>query len=145
VRRAAPTDRTLAEPASTTVTTGNPATSSASQDCPPEEGGGLFNGALAVDLNLLTTGSRSVTAAGGLFCPGQSTAGAFGQGSPRCITETGMAAGDLTDGGPHAAREGAVFCIPATANGTVKLVVDLPGPGATSLPGIAQIVPTPTP
>ena len=88
-----------------------------------------------------------MTAADGLCCPGQSTAGAFGQGSTRCITETGMAAGDLTDGGPYAAREGAgaVFRIPATANGTVKLVGDLPGPGATSLPGIAQIVPTPTP
>src|SRR5438552_3599799 len=55
-----------------------------------------------------------------------------------------MAAGDLTDGAPHAAREGVVFCIPATGNGTVNGVVDLPGPGATSLPGIAQIVPTPT-
>jgi len=54
-----------------------------------------------------------------------------------------MATGDLTDGAPHAAREGAVFCIPATANGTVNLVVGLPG--ATSLPGIVQIVPTPTP
>src|SRR5439155_561545 len=57
VRRAAPTDRTSAEPASTTVTTGNPATSSTSQDCPPEDGGGLFNGAPAVDLNPLTTGA----------------------------------------------------------------------------------------
>ena len=56
-----------------------------------------------------------------------------------------MAAGNLTDGASHAATEGAVFCIPATANGTVNLVIDLPGPGATSLPGIAQIVPTPTP
>ena len=86
-----------------------------------------------------------MTAADGLFCPGQSTAGAFGQTSVQCITETGMASGNLTDGAPHAAREGVVFCIPATANGTVNLVVDLPGPGATSLPGMAQIVPTPTP
>ena len=84
-----------------------------------------------------------MTAADGLFCPGQSTAGAFGQGTPRCITETGMAAGDLTDGAPHAAREGAVFCIPATVNGMVNLVVDLPGAGRRAFPGIAQIVPTP--
>ena len=54
-----------------------------------------------------------------------------------------MPAGNLTDGAPHAAREGVAFCIPATANGTVNSVVGLPGPGATSLPGIAQIVPTP--
>ena len=147
VRRAGPTDRTPAEPASTTVTTGNPATRSTSQGCPLEESGGLFNGALAVELNPLTTGSASVTnisgTGSGNFCAGQVHAGAFGQGSTQCITETGMAAGDLTDGAPHAAREGVVFCIPATGNGTVNVVVDLAGPGATSLPGIAQIVPTP--
>src|SRR5207247_2627533 len=132
---------------STSSTTGNPATSNTSQDCPPEVGGGLFNGALAVDLNPLTTGSRSVTnisgTGSGNFCAGQVHAGAFGQGSTQCITETGMAAGDLTDGAPHAAREGGVFCIPATGNGTVNLGVDLAGPGATSRPGLAQIVPTP--
>src|SRR5204862_1534221 len=118
-----------------------------SQDCPPEFGGGRFNGALAVELNPLTTGSSSVTnisgTGSGNFCAGQLNNGAFGQGSTQCITETGMAAGNLTYGAPHAAREGVVFCIPATGNGTVNAVVDLPGPGATSLPGIAQVVPTP--
>src|SRR5439155_341042 len=102
---------------STSSTTGNPATSNTSQDCPPEVGGGLFNGALAVELNPLTTGSASVTnisgTGSGNFCAGQVHAGAFGQRSTQCITETGMAAGDLTDGAPHAAREGVVFCIPA--------------------------------
>ena len=136
---------------STTATTGNPATSNTSQDCPPDEGQD-FEGALSVDLNPLTTGSVSVTSAtlcpgnsgvGGCFCPGQVYAGAFGQTDTRCITETGMEAGDLTDGMPHAAREATVFCIPATLNGTINVVFDLPGPGATSLPGIAQIVPTP--
>ena len=131
---------------STTATTGNPATENTTHDCPPQEGGGRFNGALSVDLNPLTTGSVSVTSATGFFCTGQdilSHAGAFGQPDTRCITETGMEAGDLTDGMPHAAREATVFCIPATGNGTVNVVVDLAGPGATSLPGIAQIVPTP--
>jgi len=132
---------------STNSTTGNAATSNTSQDCPPEFGGGLFNGALAVELNPLTTGSSSVTnisgTGSGNFCSGQLNNGAFGQGTTQCITETGMAAGNLTDGAPHAAREGVVFCIPATGNGTVNAVVDLPGPGATSLPGIAQVVPTP--
>jgi len=132
---------------STNSTTGNAATSNTSQDCPPEFGGGLFNGALAVELNPLTTGSSSVTnisgTGSGNFCAGQLNNGAFGQASTQCITETGMAAGNLTDGAPHAAREGVVFCIPATGNGTVNAVVDLPGPGATSLPGIAQVVPTP--
>ena len=131
---------------STTATTGNPATENTTHDCPPQEGGGRFNGALSVDLNPLTTGSVSVTSATGFFCTGQdilSHAGAFGQPDTRCITETGMEAGDLTDGMPHAAREATVFCIPATNNGTVDVVADIPGPGATSLPGIAQIVPTP--
>src|SRR5206468_4181703 len=84
---------------STNSTTGNAATSNTSQDCPPEFGGGLFNGALAVDLNPLTTGSSSVTnisgTGSGNFCAGQVHAGAFGQGSTQCLTETGMAAGDL--------------------------------------------------
>src|SRR5207247_8838618 len=48
---------------STTATTGNPATSNTSQDCPPEEGMGLFVGALPVDLNPLTTSSVSATSA----------------------------------------------------------------------------------
>src|SRR5207248_2967464 len=120
---------------STNSTTGNAATSNTSQDCPPEFGGGLFNGALAVELNPLTTGSSSVTnisgTGSGNFCAGQLNNGAFGQATTQCITETGMAAGNLTDGAPHAAREGVVFCIPATGNGTVNAVVDLPGPGAT--------------
>ena len=134
-------------PCSTSSTTGNAATQNTSQDCPPEFGNGLFNGALAVNLNPLTTGSTSVTningAGNGFFCAGQNNAGAFGQGTTQCITETGIPAGNLNDGAPHAAREGTVFCIPATGNGTVNAVVDLPGPGATSLPGIAQVVPTP--
>ena len=94
-------------------------------------------------LNPLTTGSASFTSATGVFCTGQTHAGAFGKPATRCITETGMCAGNLTDGMPHAATEGTVFCIPMTSNGTVNIVADLPGPGATSLPGTAQIVPTP--
>src|SRR5437667_1426281 len=84
---------------STTATTGNPATENTTHDCPPQEGGGRFNGALSVDLNPLTTGSVSVTSATGFFCTGQdilSHAGAFGQPDTRCITETGMEAGGLT-------------------------------------------------
>ena len=128
---------------STNASTGNPATSNTTHDCPPEEGSGRFNGALSVDLNPLTTGSRSMSSGTGIFCTGQSHAGAFGQPGTKCIKETGSAPGNLTDGMPHAAREATVFCIPATSNGTVNIVADLPGPGATSLPGTAQIVPTP--
>jgi len=123
----------------TNSTTGNPATENTTHDCPPQAGGGLFNGALSVDLNPLTTGSASMTSAGGMFCPNQTHAGVFGRANAQCFTETGSPAGDLTDGMPHAATEGTVFCIPQTANQTVNLVADLPGPGATSLPGMAQL------
>ena len=104
---------------------------------------GLFVGALPVGLNPLTTSSVSVTSATGFFCTGQTHAGAFGKTATRCIIETGAPAGNLTDGAPHAATEATVFCIPATSNGTLNILADLPGPGATSLPGLAQIVPTP--
>src|SRR5437773_1011497 len=104
---------------STTATTGNPATSNTSQDCPPEAGMGVYQGALSVDLNPLTTSSVSLTSATGFFCTGQTHAGAFGQTGTRCITEAGSPAGNLTDGAPHAAVEATVFCIPATNNGTL--------------------------
>ena len=127
-------------PCTTNTTTGNPATANTTHDCPPEEGSGLFNGALSVSLNPLTTGSASKTNSTGVFCSGQTHAGAFGKPATRCIKETGVCAGNLTDGAPHSgAVQASVFCIPATTNGTVNLVADLPGPGATSLPGMAQL------
>jgi len=79
-----------------------------------------------------------------MFCPSQSHAGAFGQATAQCITQAGSPAGNLTDGMPHAATEATVFCIPATGNGTFNILFDVDGPGATSLPGVAQIVPTPS-
>ncbi len=80
-----------------------------------------------------------MTAASGLFCPGQNDAGAFGQPTTQCITETGAPAGKLGDGNPHTAVLGSVFCIPATGNAAVDGVADLPGPGAIGLNGMAQL------
>jgi len=78
------------------------------------------------------------------MCPSQKTAGAFGVAAAKCINTQGAAAGDLTDGMPHSgAILAAGFCIPSTSNSTIDGVADLPGPGLTSLPGTAQIVPTP--
>src|SRR5207249_1632923 len=68
-------------------------------DCRPSLPG--FQAPLPVDLTPLTTGTASSTSATGLFCPGQTHAGAFGKGATRCISETGMPAGDITDGEPH--------------------------------------------
>jgi hypothetical protein len=118
--------------------------SNTSQDCPPTRGGGAFQAPLSVTLNPLSTGTVSLTSATGSFCPSQKTAGAFGVTGVQCIKTVGTAAGDLTDGQPHSgAIIAAAFCIPTTTNSTIDGVADLPGPGLTSLPGTAQLVPTP--
>ena len=106
--------------------------------CTP--GGGLcidgsHVGVISVNLTPATTGTSSVTNAGGLFCPGQLTAGCFGLSACRTITENGAAAGPLSIGTPANATLGSVFCIGATGNGLVDASANLPGPGAVSLPG----------
>ena len=111
-----------------------------SNDCRPNLAG--FQAPLAVTLSPLTTGSASSTSATGIFCPSQSNAGAFGQGSTQCITETGMSPGaGVSDGQAHNAHLASTFCIPATGSFAVDLVADLPGPGAFSLNGNAQLLP----
>jgi hypothetical protein len=72
----------------------------------------------------------------------QRNSGAFpGGGAARTVTENGSPGGDLTDNAPHAATLATVFCIPPTFNGTIDSSADLPGPGATSLPGTVQLAP----
>jgi hypothetical protein len=81
----------------------------------------------------------------GKFCPGQVPTigpglnGAFGLLAARTIVETGAPAGDIT-GGPGNAILASTFCVPATGNGLIDGSADLPGPGATSLPGAMEIV-----
>jgi hypothetical protein len=67
--------------------------------------------------------------------------GAFGNTFATTITETGSTGGDLTDHLPHDATLASVFCIPPTYSGLVDPAAGLPGPGAVSLPGQAQLVP----
>ena len=69
----------------------------------------------------------------------QHNPGAFQFGTAKTITETGSAAGDLTDGAGHASTLVSIFCVPPTFNGSVDNTGDLPGPGAVSLPGMAQL------
>ena len=120
-------------------------------DCPPPPG--LFTATLPIDLSPLTTGTVVKTAADGLFCPDQFNPGAFGvapQNSDppppfaQAIKQTGSPGGDLTDGLPHPSVLVSNFCIPATGNGSVDGVADLPGPGSLSLPGNAQFVASPS-
>jgi hypothetical protein len=68
---------------------------------------------------------------------------AFAVSGSQCITETGSPAGDLSTGAAKPAILASAFCIPTTTNSTIDLGGRSPGPGATSLPGIAQVVPTP--
>jgi hypothetical protein len=67
--------------------------------------------------------------------------GAFGNTAATTITETGSSGGNLTDRQPHNATLVSVFCIPPTFSGLVDPAAGLPGPGAVSLPGQAQLVP----
>ena len=73
----------------------------------------------------------------------QRNPGAFGPagGGARTITEIGAPAGNLADGAGHASTLVGAFCIQPTFNATVDAAGDLPGPGAVSLPGTAQLLP----
>ena len=114
-------------------------------DCPPSPDGGSYLPEFNVTLSPLTTGLGKKQNAGGIFCPAQQTKSAFGTQAASVkrniveIQETGVAAGDITDGLTHASTLGAVFCIPATGNGLIDGAADLAGPGAVSLPGTVQL------
>jgi hypothetical protein len=97
-----------------------------------------FQAPLPVSLNPLTTGTTSLTSGTGNFCP-QNNPGAFGQMGAQCITQTGLTTSGLTDHLPHNSHLVSVFCIPSTGNAAVDGVADLPGPGAFSLNGNAQL------
>ncbi len=71
----------------------------------------------------------------------QKDPGAFSSSTANTITETGAPSGDLTDGAGHASVLVSTFCIGPTFNKTVDNAGDLPGPGAVSLAGTAQLLP----
>ncbi|HXL16144.1 MAG TPA: hypothetical protein VN961_01340, partial [Streptosporangiaceae bacterium] len=71
----------------------------------------------------------------------QKNPGAFSSSTANTISETGAPSGDLTDGAGHASVLVSTFCIGPTFNKTVDNAGDLPGPGAVSLPGTAQLLP----
>jgi len=67
--------------------------------------------------------------------------GAFRQGSAATVFEVGAQAGSMIDGAAHPSRLVSVFCVPPTFNPAIDAAADLPGPGAVSLPGHAQLLP----
>jgi hypothetical protein len=140
---------------------GNPCTpvnaTGDSHDCDPPAA--VVLPAFPVNLTPITTGTASDSDPGGIFCPGQTTSGAFGcagSGTPNAIcpggntpplidyiAESGSPAGSLTPG-PHAATLASTFCIPSVGGGLGFLIngaANLPGPGATSLPGTLDLLP----
>jgi hypothetical protein len=113
--------------------------------------------AFPVNLTPITTSTASKTEAAGRFCPGQANAGAFGcagtgAGNPICpggntppvpnyVEEVGSPAGPLGSG-TSGVTLASVFCIPSVGGGLGFLIngaANLPGPGATSLPGTFDI------
>lgn len=104
-----------------------------SNECPPLDA--QYIGELSVSLAPLTTGTTTVTAPDGLFCPGQTHPGAFGRFETRTITQTGAPLGGL----PLSATLAGVFCVPVSGSGLVDPILDVPGPGSVSVQGGIQI------
>jgi hypothetical protein len=141
-------------------TEGDPCTatdgSGSTYDCEPPPAAALPS--FPVNLTPITTGTASDTGAAGIFCPGQTGAGAFGcSGSgaanaicpggnvppvPNYIEEIGDPNGPVTSS-PTASTIVSVFCIPSVGGSLGFLIngaANLPGPGATSLPGTLAIL-----
>lgn len=144
----------------TSPTEGDPCTATdgagSTYDCEPNVASLLPS--FPVDLTPISTGTESKSDGGGIFCPGQTGAGAFGcngdgspspicpgdtAGPPDYIEEVGSPAGPVTiGGGTEGATLASVFCIPSVGGSLGFLInsaANLPGPGATSLPGTLEI------
>ncbi|MCW5893718.1 MAG: hypothetical protein KIT14_24655 [bacterium] len=108
-----------------------------SKDCLPGGGDSSVDvGSINANLSPVTTGSVSLSNPSGLFCPGQTVPGCFGNPSCRSITETGSAPNAaLSSLVPQPATLASVFCVPATGNVLLDAPAGLPGPAAISLPG----------
>jgi len=127
-------------------------------DCAPPPG--TFLGPIDVALDPITTGTASKSDAGGLFCPLQANTGAFGCAGDGTapngicpggdvaplidyIEEVGSPAGVLS-AVPAAGTLASTFCIPEVGGALgflVNAAGNLPGPGATSLPGTLALLP----
>jgi hypothetical protein len=110
-----------------------------SHDCP------VTNVTLApfnVDLSPLTTGQVIDAAPTGIFCPGppvQRTAGCLGAGTCEYIEENGVPGPGGDTGTPVPATLASVFCIAKSSSVLINSVADLPGPGAVTLKGTANL------
>ena len=105
-------------------------------DCLPDPT--QFLGALDVSPLTLSSGTSVLTSPDGNFCPNQRTPGAFGTGvGARTIRQQGTP----LLGGPSlfSTTLAGNFCAPASENALVDNLVDAPGPGSVSAPGMIGV------
>lgn len=109
-----------------------------SKDCLPGGADGSTDlGFINANLSPVTTGTASISNPSGLFCPGQTTPGCFGDTTCRSVTMTGSApASPITSAlTPQPATLVSTFCVPGTGNALLDGPAGLPGPAVISLPG----------
>jgi len=112
-----------------------------SKDCQPGGSDGSVDlGSINADLSPVTTGTSTLANPSGLFCPGQTSPGCFGDAACRSMQVTGTAPGLplLAAATPLPATLVSTFCVPATGNALIDGSADLPGPAAISLPGMIR-------
>jgi hypothetical protein len=80
----------------------------------------------------LTTGTSTLSASDGLFCPDQPAPGAFGVSAVRSIIEVGVPPGGSTNA--LAMDLAATFCVPATGS-PIDFFTQLPAAGGLSAAG----------
>jgi len=108
-----------------------------SKDCAPGGTDGSTDlGTVTANLTPVTTGTASKSNPTGIFCPGQTSPGCFGQSTCRSITETGVAPNaTLSAVTPQPSTLVSTFCVPSSGNVLVDGSAGLPGPAAISLQG----------
>lgn len=108
-----------------------------STDCLPDDDDFFtFVGGGAVTF---TTAPGSMSAADGMFCPGQRNAGGFGVSRVRRIELDGTPPGSLLDLEPHPATFLSLACSQPSGDPLVDNLADLPGPAAASVTGVLQM------
>ena len=106
-----------------------------SYECMPS---GTALPSFSVNLAPISTGTENML--GSTPCPGQMVPGCFGDMTCDYIEERGAVAGLMTPGAKDMTLA-SVFCVPATGNVLIDGAAGLPGPGATSLAGSAELLP----
>lgn len=117
--------------------TQTPSVNQTSTDCLPEDED--FFTFVPGGVATFATEPRSLSAANGLFCPGQLNPGAFGEADARRIELRGTPAGSLLDLAPHPATFLSLGCAPRSGDFLVDSLADFPGPAASSVTGILQM------